>query len=147
MKIVTIAVGKKHDPKLVGAIEDYEKRLTGFCNFSWILIPSSDKETESGQVLKQLSSDDVVVLLDERGKLWGNNYLSQAIEYLQNSSTKRLVLIIGGAYGVNNDLIRRSDYIVAISPLVFPHQIVRLIVVEQLYRAYTILLGGKYHHQ
>lgn len=146
MKITCITVGKKHDPKLVNAIEDYEKRLKSYCDFSWAYIPTSDKDTESAAITKQLKDDDVVVLLDERGKLWANNYLSQAVEYLQNSSTKRVVMIIGGAYGVNDDLVRRSNYVVAFSPLVFPHQIVRLLVVEQLYRTYAILSGSNYHH-
>lgn len=147
MKVTCITVGKKHDPKLAGAIEDYEKRLRNYCDFSWVYIPTSDKDSESAAIIKQLKEDDVVVLLDERGKLWGNNYLSQAVEYLQNSSTKRVVMIIGGAYGVNNDVVKRSNYAVGLSQLVLPHQIVRLIVVEQLYRTYSILHGGKYHHE
>lgn len=147
MKIVCIAVGKKHDPTLVAAIAEFEKRLLGFCDFSWQFIPSSNKENESTSILKTLKPDDVVVLLDERGKQWSNQKLADKIEQLQNQSTKRLAIIIGGAFGVSEEARRRSNYVVALSSLVFPHQIVRLLVVEQLYRTYSILADGKYHHQ
>lgn len=144
MKIVCITVGKKHDVNLADAIAEYEKRLS---NFSWQLIPSSDKAQESAAIMKQLKDDDTVILLDERGKMWANDRLAYALETLQNRSTKRLVFIIGGAYGVDSTVQRRSSYILALSPLVFPHQIVRLLLVEQLYRTYSILADGKYHHQ
>ncbi len=146
MKNICITVGKKHDPNLAGAIEEYEKRLTKFCDFSWQLIPSSDKVQESAAILKQLKDDDIVILLDERGKLWANDRLAYALETLQNQSTKRLIFLIGGAYGVDISLQRRANYILALSPLIFPHQIVRLILAEQLYRTYSILADGKYHH-
>lgn len=147
MKIVCIAVGKKHDANLASAIEEFEKRLSGFCDFSWQLVPSSTKEQESVAILKTLRADDVVVLLDERGRQWPNQKIASKIEDLQNQSVRRLVIIIGGAFGVTHDVQQRSDYMVALSSLVFPHQIVRLLVVEQLYRAYSILADGKYHHQ
>ena len=144
MNILCIAVGKKHDTNLAAAIAEYEKRLA---NFSWQLIPSSDKVQESQTILKQLKEDDTVILLDERGKMWANDRLAYALETLQNRSVKRLVFIIGGAYGVDATVQQRSSYILALSPLVFPHQIVRLLLVEQLYRTYSILADGKYHHQ
>lgn len=144
MNIICITVGKKHNINLADAIAEYEKRLD---NFSWQLIPSSDKAQESQAILRQLKEDDTVILLDERGKMWGNDRLAYALETLQNRSTKRLVFIIGGAYGVEATVQQRSSYILALSPLVFPHQIVRLLLVEQLYRTYSILAEGKYHHQ
>lgn len=146
MKIVCITVGKKHDVELAGAIAEYEKRLRAHCDFSWQLVPGSGKDAEAEAILKQLKEDDAVILLDERGKLWDNARLSQALEYLQNQSTKRLVIIVGGAYGISDDIVRRSDYVLSLSALVFPHQIVRLLVVEQLYRSYSILSGSNYHH-
>lgn len=144
MKILCIAVGKKHDPNLAAAIAEYEKRLN---NFSWLLIPSSDKVRETEAITKQLKNDDTVILLDERGKMWANDRLAYAMESLQNRAVKRLIFIIGGAYGVDISLQRRSDYILSLSPLVFPHQIVRLLLVEQLYRTFSILAEGKYHHK
>lgn len=147
MKIVCIAIGKKHDPNLAVSIAEFEKRLSGFCDFSWQLIPSSSREAESTSILRALKSDDVVVLLDERGRQWSNQKIADKIEQLQNQSAKRLVIIIGGAFGVTDEVRRRSKYVIALSSLVFPHQIVRLLVVEQLYRSYSILADGKYHHQ
>lgn len=144
MKIIGIAVGKKHDANLADAIAEYEKRLT---NFSWQLIPTSDKAQESQAIIKQLKDDDIVILLDERGKMWGNDRLAYALETVQNRSVKRVVFIIGGAYGVDLSVQRRANYILALSPLIFPHQIVRLLLVEQLYRTYSILADGKYHHE
>ncbi len=144
MKIVCITVGKKHDANLADAIGDYEKRLN---NFSWHLIPSSEKAQESQAIIKQLNDEDVVILLDERGKMWTNDRLAYALETIQNKSVKRLIFIIGGAFGVDISLQKRANYILALSPLVFPHQIVRLLLVEQLYRTYSILADGKYHHR
>ncbi|MGI9027585.1 MAG: 23S rRNA (pseudouridine(1915)-N(3))-methyltransferase RlmH [Candidatus Saccharimonadales bacterium] len=147
MKIITITVGKKHDPNLATAIAEYEKRLTKYCDFSWQLIPSSDVTQESAAIIKQLKPDDTVILLDERGKMWANDRLAYALETLQNQSVKRLIFRIGGAYGVSVDVQRRANYILALSPLVFPHQIVRLLLIEQLYRTYSIMADGKYHHE
>lgn len=146
MKIVCVTIGKKHDPNLAPLIQDYEKRLQKSCDFSWQIIPASDKDKESAAIQKFLKDDDVVLLLDERGKLWRNAQLATALQTIQNRSVKRLVLIIGGAYGVNIDVQRRANYILALSPLVFPHQIVRLITIEQLYRSYSILADSAYHH-
>jgi 23S rRNA (pseudouridine1915-N3)-methyltransferase len=147
MKIVCITVGKKHDPKLADAVAEYEKRLQAFCDFSWHLIPPTDKASESASIYKFLNKDDVVILLDERGKLFGNQQLAQYLEMIQNQSTKRVVVVIGGAYGVDETVFTRANVMLSLSPLVFPHQIVRLLVVEQLYRSYSILSGGQYHHE
>lgn len=146
MKIVCITVGKKHEKNLVSAIEGYEKRLKKFCDFNWQLIPSSSIDTESSAIDRAISDDDFVILLDELGIQITNQELADKIESLQNSSIKRLVIIIGGAYGVNHQLITRANLTLSLSTLVFPHQIVRLLVAEQLYRSYSILSGGKYHH-
>ncbi len=146
MKITAITVGKKHDPNLAGAIAEYEKRLKGFCDFAWLIIPSSDKDTESTAILKAIKPDDVVVLLDENGRLSTSPQLASYLEMSQNSSVKHVVVIIGGAYGVNRDVINRCSVAVSLSRMVFPHQIVRLLLVEQLYRAYSILAGSGYHH-
>lgn len=144
MKIIGITIGKKHDTNLANAITDYEKRLP---NFSWLIIPSSDKTQESHAIVKQLKEDDIVILLDERGKMWSNDRLAYALETIQNRSVKRLIFVIGGAYGVDINVQQRANYILALSPLVFPHQIVRLLLVEQLYRTYSILADSNYHHQ
>lgn len=147
MKITVITVGKKHDPNLVLAINEYEKRLKPFCKFNWHIIPNSNKETESKAILKEIQPSDAVVLLDERGRPTSSEQLAKYIELSQNNAIKRAVVIIGGAYGVTPEVGHRANAIVSLSNLVFPHQIVRLLVVEQLYRAYSILAGGNYHHE
>lgn len=146
MKINIIAVGKKHDAKLVDAIAEYEKRLAGYCDLVWHIIPSSDVDQESRSILRKIQTDSIVVLLDERGKLWDNQQLAGYLDEAQNRSIKSISIVIGGAFGIDPSVIVRANAIVAFSPLVFPHQIVRLLLVEQLYRSYSILSGSKYHH-
>lgn len=147
MKIVCISVGKKHDKNFAPVIAGYEKRLKKFCDFSWQIIPTSSVDIESSAIERTLKDDDYVILLDERGTQLDNQELAEKLELLQNSAIKRVAIIIGGAYGVNHQLITRANLSLGISNLVFPHQIVRLLVVEQLYRSYSILSGGKYHHE
>lgn len=146
MKIVCITVGKKHDKDFVDAIERYEKRLKKFCDFEWRYIPSSTVDVESSAIERAIKPDDFVILLDENGAAVTNQELANKLEELQNNSIKRVVIIIGGAYGVNYQLIQRSSITYSLSNLVFPHQLVRLILVEQLYRSYSILAGSGYHH-
>lgn len=147
MKIVCISVGKKHDSLSAPMIEEYEKRLKHYCNFEWLLIPSSGKEDESKAIIEKLATQDKVILLDETGEQIYNAKLAKLIENAQNSSVDRLVLIIGGAYGVDDTVKERADSVIGLSNLVFPHQLVRAIVVEQIYRSFSILSGSKYHHQ
>lgn len=147
MKILAVTVGKKHDKEIVLAIEKFQKRLKKFCDFSWEHIPSSNVDTESIAIEKRLQPDDYVVLLDEIGETINNDQLSDLLEEAQNKSTKRLVFIIGGAYGVNYQIIGKSNKVISFSSLVFPHQVMRLLLVEQLYRSYSILARTDYHHE
>jgi 23S rRNA (pseudouridine1915-N3)-methyltransferase len=147
MKIVCICVGKKHDKDLVSAIDKYQTRLNSYTDFEFELIPPSERFKESNLILKKLKDDDFVILLDEKGRQLNNSGLAQLISDSQTKSLKRLVFIIGGAYGVNEKLMKRSDRTVSVSGLVFPHQLMRLILVEQLYRSFNMLAGGKYHHE
>lgn len=144
MKITIVSVGKSHDPLLRDAIAAYEARLKKYASISWLLIPSSSPESETVQIQKHLSG--MVVLLDETGTLLTTPALADMFESAQNTSVKQLTCIIGGAYGVSDEVKRRADFTWSLSPLVFPHQLVRLMLVEQLYRAYDILHNGKYHH-
>lgn len=155
MKITILAIGKKHDPKLESAISDYSKRLMHYTNFEWHLAEAKItqsmseleiKKYESDLLLKNIKSESRVILLDERGTKLDTLSFSEKIQTLKNSGQKDIVFLIGGAYGVNEDLMKRADFIWSLSPLVFPHQLVRLILIEQLYRAHTILAGEKYHH-
>lgn len=146
MKVVCVSVGKKHDALFAPVIADYEKRLKHYCKFEWLLVSSSDVNTESEDILGKIEARDRVILLDETGSQINNAQLASQIEEAQNSSVDRIVLIIGGAYGVNDAVKTRADIVIGLSSLVFPHQLVRVIIVEQLYRSFNMLAGGKYHH-
>ncbi len=146
-QILIISVGKKHDVLLADAIAHYEGRLKHYCKLSWLLIPSSSAIEETAAILHKLNNDDVVILLDETGKSIANQQLADMIDSAQNQSVKRLVFIIGGAYGVTEELKERANQVISLSSLIFPHQLVRLILLEQLYRSYSILAGSSYHHE
>lgn len=146
MKIFIISPGKKHDLEFADAISEYEKRLSKHLPVEWVFPKASDKEKEADAILKAIKDDDFVVLLDERGKEIDSFDFSKLIARLEQNSTKRVVFIIGGAFGVTADVHARTDFTLKLSSLVFPHMLVRLILVEQLYRASSILSGGKYHH-
>lgn len=146
LDILIISVGKKHDPLLASAIDHYENRIKHFAKLNWLLVPSSDTAEESMAISQKLKSGDTVVLLDEVGKAVSNQDLAEIVDAAQNQSAKRLVFIIGGAYGVDDALKAKANNVVSLSGLVFPHQLVRLILLEQLYRSFSILSGSKYHH-
>jgi 23S rRNA (pseudouridine1915-N3)-methyltransferase len=145
MKILIISPGKPHDSTVADAIAQYEVRMRAW-SVEWSLPSASDVEKEGAAILKQLKDGDWVVLLDERGKSVDSPGFAMLVDARVQSGTKRLVFIIGGAFGVNEAVATRADMTLALSSLVFPHMLVRLILVEQLYRAQTILTGGKYHH-
>lgn len=150
--ITVLSVGKKHDPLLADAIADYEKRLRAPFDVRWVFLPHSLAEgpaarrSESQAILAMLKRDDYVVLLDERGKLLDSPALSSTLSTL-TSHSRPIVIIIGGAYGVDEVLTERADLIWSLSTLVFPHRLVRLILSEQLYRSQSIQTGQKYHHE
>lgn len=150
--ITVIAIGKKHESWVVEGIERYQKRLQGPWKCEWALLPHSTLEgtqarlEESERILSRLNPSDYVILLDERGKLLDSPALSEKLTGLQEQS-RSIVVIIGGAYGVSDALMQRADFMWSLSPLVFPHQLVRLILVEQLYRAQAITSRHPYHHQ
>lgn len=144
MKITVLAVGKAHDALYSPAINEFQRRLKHYCAVSWEYVSAATKEEESTALLKRLRG--YVVLLDETGKLYTTPQLAAMFEQRQNAATKHLTIVIGGAYGVTDEVKRAADFAWSLSPLVFPHQMVRLLLVEQLYRAYDILHNGKYHH-
>lgn len=151
MAIKIIAVGKKHELWVDDGIGRYETRLKRPFNVEWVLLPHSAREglqareDESERLLSRLSDDDFIVLLDERGKLFDSPGLSRMLlEPLERS--RSVVILIGGAYGVDASVHQRANVIWSLSPLVFPHQLVRLILAEQLYRAQEIAAGHPYHH-
>lgn len=151
MTIKVLAVGKKHESWVGEGISRYEKRLKKPFNLTWQLLNHSSRENdaarteESARILAKIDDRDFVVLLDERGKNIDSPALANKLRSPIDSS-RNVVIIIGGAYGVDPTVHARADFTWSLSKLVFPHQLVRLILTEQLYRAQDILGGGKYHH-
>ncbi len=149
--ITVIAIGKKHESWLSEGIERYEKRLQTPFNLNWVLLQNSSQKNEvavkdeSERILAKLKPDDFVILLDERGKMFDSPTLSKTL-VVPLEQSKNVAIIIGGAYGVSEQVSSRADVTWSLSPLVFPHQLVRLVLIEQLYRAQTIHLGLPYHN-
>lgn len=150
--ITIIAIGKRHEPWLADGITRYEQRMTRAWQLQWKLLPTSShsgdaaRREESQQILRALSPQAYVVLLDERGTMLDSPALSRSL-HQPMAQGKSLVLIIGGAYGVTEVVMERANLVWSLSRLVFPHQLVRLILAEQLYRAQQIAAGHPYHHQ
>lgn len=152
MPLHIIAVGKKHESWVAEGIERYQKRLKAPFILEWVFLPHSSlegqgaREEESGRLLSRLDAYDYVVLLDERGSVYDSPGLGRLlVEQLDRSA--KVAIVIGGAYGVTDEVRRRAQIVWSLSPLVFPHQLVRLIVAEQIYRIQQIEQGGSYHHQ
>lgn len=147
-----LVVGKKHEDWVAAGVERYEKRLRRPFNIDWVYLSHSQfeadrsRQEESDRILSRLKSDDFVILLDERGKNINSPALSELLESKVTQS-QPVVIIIGGAYGVDERIQSRANFVWSLSKLVFPHQLVRLILTEQLYRAQEISRGGGYHHE
>lgn len=156
MKILLYSVGKPHDSYVKQGIEEFTKRLNKYFQAEWkIIAPPKNaaslneaelKKQEAKLILGQLNAEDFLVLLDERGKQFSSPQLANFIQQRANESTKVIVFLIGGAYGVDELVFERANFSLSLSSLVFPHMLVRLVLVEQLYRACTILRNEKYHH-
>jgi 23S rRNA (pseudouridine1915-N3)-methyltransferase len=152
MKITIITVGKKHDLLLASAINDYTERAGRHNKIIWEYISPSGKPEaearveESAQIIQKCSNSAMVWLLDERGEQLSSPALSKKLETLKTHAVKSLTIIIGGAYGVDDTLRERADFIWSLSKLVLPHQLARLVLSEQLYRAGEIARGSGYHH-
>lgn len=155
MKVRLIVVGKTKERVVESGIEEFEKRLTRYVNFSLEIIPDIKaskkmnpdevKRLEGKEILKRLGNDSLV-LLDEKGKEFTSVGFSKWIENQQLSSTKQITFLIGGAYGFSDEVYQKASSKIAMSKMTFTHQMIRLIFIEQLYRAFTIIKGEKYHH-
>jgi 23S rRNA (pseudouridine1915-N3)-methyltransferase len=157
MKLHCWSVGKPHEPFIVQGVEDFTRRISNYFPVSWNIIPlpknsgalseQALKQKEADIILNALGKDDYLVLLDERGKQLNSEGVAAFIQQRANESVKNLVFLIGGAYGADESVMKRANFKWSLSQLVFPHQLVRLILAEQLYRACSILRNEKYHHQ
>lgn len=156
MRITLIAVGKTEDKYLIEGIEKYLSRLKHYINFNIVVIPdlkntkslseAQQKTKEAELISKQINPTDVVVLLDEKGKKHSSVSFSAYLNKQMIGSVQNLVFIIGGSYGFDETIYKRSNSSVSLSDMTFSHQMVRLFFVEQLYRAFTILKNEPYHH-
>ena len=156
MKTELIVVGKTTNKHFVAAINDYLDRIGHYMPFSVTVIPElrnakslslqQQKDKEGESILRLLQPSDTVVLLDERGKEPRSIELAEWLQR-QQQTARRLVFIIGGPYGFSQQVYSRADSMLILSRLTFSHQMVRLIFVEQLYRACTIIKGEPYHHE
>lgn len=149
MRISFYTVGKGHEEYVRDGVVDFTARINRYFPCTWKVLPPSkytDKQEEAETILSALSKDDYLVLLDERGKSWTSEQLSAFIGTRASDSCRHLVFLIGGAFGVDDSVRARAQFVWSLSSLVFPHQLVRLILAEQVYRACTILRNEKYHH-
>ncbi len=157
MKIVLLTVGKTSEKYLIEGIDQYKKRLKNYTKFEMIEILNVKKsksfsnselmKKEGELVMKHLQSSDYLVLLDDKGKDFTSSKFAEKLQNWMLSGKKRLVFIVGGAYGFSEALIARGNEKISLSKMTFSHQMVRLFFVEQIYRGYTILNNEPYHHK
>ena len=156
MKIYFWTIGKAHESFVKEGVELFTKRISNYFPVEWTVIPMPKNagimepailKIKEGEVLAALiAKEDFVVLLDERGKILTSEAFSKFIEQRTVESVRNLIFIIGGAYGVSDGILHRANFKWSLSALVFPHQLVRLILAEQVYRACSIMRNEKYHH-
>lgn len=157
MKIVLLVIGKTDAGYFIEAINEYNKRLSHYISFEIQTIPDikntkkltteQQKEKEGELILKNIQNGDQVILLDERGKEYSSVQFASYLEKKMHLVSKRLIFIIGGPYGFSKGVYERANEKLTLSRMTFSHQMVRLIFVEQLYRAMTILNNEPYHHE
>lgn len=157
MKIQMWSIGKPHDTTLNTAIDDFTKRISRYFPVEWRIIPAPKnsstlpqeglKTKEAELIISFLKKEDYLVVLDENGEIFTSERLAAFIESRSNQSIKNLIFLIGGAFGLDASVISRANHKWSLSSLTFPHQLVRLLLAEQLYRACTILKNEKYHHK
>lgn len=156
MKLQLWSIGKSHDDALEAAIENFTKRINNYYAAEWLIIPSvknasvlseSELKNQEGKIiLSKLTKDDFLILLDETGKQLSSAELADFIQQKASSGVRSLIFLIGGAYGVSDEIKQKANLSWSLAKLVFPHMLVRLILAEQVYRACTILRNEKYHH-
>lgn len=157
MTIRLLTIGKTDNKALQQLISEYENRLKHYIKFELEIIPdiknvknlseAQQKEKEGELILKKLSTTDILVLLDENGKQYTSIEFSKYLQKKMNSGIKQLVFVIGGPYGFSNSVYQKAQGKISLSKMTFSHQMVRLFVVEQVYRAFTILKNEPYHHR
>ena len=156
MKIQFWSIGKSHEAYVKQGVEEFTKRIAHYYPVEWKLVPThknsgmlsetDQRKKEAAMILESVKKEDYLVALEERGKQLSSEGVAKLIEARTNESIKLLIFLIGGAYGLDESVRQRANFQWSLSNLVFPHQLVRLILAEQVYRACTILRNEKYHH-
>ncbi len=157
METVLLAVGKTRTGYVREGVTAYARRIERYARFEVIELPGPKsagrkaasvlhRKAEARSLEKHFRAGDVVVLLDEAGREFSSREFAEYLEKRRVSSCRRLLFVSGGAYGVAPTITTRADLVLSLSRMTFPHELVRLIFVEQLYRAFTILAGEPYHH-
>jgi 23S rRNA (pseudouridine1915-N3)-methyltransferase len=155
LKIVILTLGKTSAAYLREGMSVYQERLKHYVRVEYKELPDVPakgltaevlKEREGEVLMKQLKSDDVVLLLDENGEHFSSRGFAEMLQRRMNSGAKQLVLIIGGAFGFSNAMYARANGKISFSKMTYSHEMIRLLLLEQLYRAHTILKGESYHH-
>ena len=157
MKIELIIVGKTDSSWIQDGFNVYKKRLSHYISFNTVLIPNlknrknlsiqQQKDLEGKLILKYIQPTDFVVLLDEKGKSLSSIDFSNFLQQKMNMGTKKLVFVIGGAFGFSKEIYDVSNQLFSLSKMTFSHQMIRPFFIEQLYRAFTILNNEPYHHE
>jgi 23S rRNA (pseudouridine1915-N3)-methyltransferase len=157
MKITLLQTGKTTDKNMSELVDLYANRIKKYIVFEIVTLPeikntknmpvAEQKAKEAMKIIQSLTDDDYVILLDEKGKELKTIEFSGALEKLFFLPKKRLVFIIGGPWGFSETVYARADYKMSLSKMTFPHQLVRLLFLEQLYRVFTIIKGEPYHHE
>lgn len=157
MKIVFLLTGKTNEKYLTEGISLYQKRLKHYTSFEMIEIPNIKKsqnlskielaKKEGDLILKNIQKSDHLVLLDDKGKEYNSLKFSEKIQNWMLTSKKRIIFVVGGAYGFSKDIYHRADEKLSLSKMTFSHQMIRLFFIEQLYRGFSILNNEPYHHE
>ena len=156
MKIQLLCTGKENNFNIKADIEEFTQRISRYYPVEWKIIPPLKSRTglpekilkikEATLILGSIKKEDYLVALDEKGTMLNSTKLAAWIQTRANESVKQLVFLIGGAYGLDESVLKRANFIWSLSSLTLPHQLVRLILAEQIYRSCTIIKNEKYHH-
>jgi 23S rRNA (pseudouridine1915-N3)-methyltransferase len=157
MKITLLQTGKTSDKNILELTDLYSSRIKRYSVFEIITLPDmkntrnmpveEQKVKEAAKIIQSLNEDDYIILLDEKGKELRTIEFSETLEKMFFLPKKRIVFVIGGPWGFSKAIYDRADFKMSLSKMTFPHQLVRLLFLEQLYRAFTIIKGEPYHHE
>lgn len=157
MKISLLLIGKNNEKYISDGMDIYSSRLARYCGFEVITVPDikntrnmpieEQKYREGQKIVELIGKDDYCVLLDERGVQYRTVEFAEWMRKQMVFSSKRILFVVGGPYGFSEEVYQRADFKISLSKLTFPHQLVRLLFMEQLYRIFTVIKGEPYHHE